>query len=51
MKVFNKLILTFWVGLVRPSQSTHNSSVWHGVIQQKVAILNNGKSSEKNDKK
>ena len=29
---------TFWVCLARPSQSTHNSSVWLGVMQQKVAI-------------
>ena len=30
MKVSYKVILTFWVCLARPSQSTHNFSVWLG---------------------
>ena len=35
-----KVMLTFWVHLARPSQSTFNFSVWLGITQQKVAILN-----------
>ena len=32
MKVSYKLILTFWVCLARPSQSTHNLSNWLGLV-------------------
>ena len=45
VKVSGKLILTFWVCLARVIQSTHNSSVWLGVMQQKLDILNKGKSA------
>ena len=41
-----KLIPAFWVCFARPSQSTHNSSIWLGVMQQKVAILNKEKSAD-----
>ena len=40
MKVYYKLILTFFVRFVRPSQRTYNSSVWLSITQQKAVILN-----------
>ena len=43
MKVPYQWILTFWVYLARPSQNTHNSAVWLGIMQEKVAILNKEK--------
>ena len=45
VKVSYKLILTLWMSLVRPNQSTRNSFVWLDAMQQKVAILNKGKSA------
>ena len=39
------MTLTLWVYLTRPNQSTQKHPfVWLGVMQQKVAILNLGKS-------
>ena len=40
MKNSCKVIPTFWVCFARPSQSSHNFSVWFMVMQQKVAISN-----------
>ena len=45
VKVSYKLILTLWMSLVRPNQSTRNSFVWLDAMHQKVAILNKGKSA------
>ena len=39
MKVSFKFILLFWVSLARPSQCTHNSSIWIVIMQQKVVTL------------
>ena len=54
MEVLYKLILTFWVCLIRPSQSAHNSSVCLGVIWQKSSHFELGKvliSWSKSDKR
>ena len=46
MEVSYNLILIFQVCLARPSQSTHDTSVWLSLMQQYVAILNYGRSDD-----
>ena len=46
IKVSYKLILTFWLTSATPIQSTHNSSVGLGVMQQKVVILGLGRNAD-----